>query len=528
MREIRVRKTYRMLLEVQQQDKDSVTNVIKEVFRGNFQILDAKRVDLYEIASKSRIDVVILSISEKDMGYIEDIRKLKKEKPSIKIVVLSALHFPDLVSELVNIGIVSYITVPVRRTILYQAMEQLHEQLELERNEQEERENWTRKVKDERQILEKGFVYSMLYGVSEYKQLRSYCKTMGIPEYGCICNIVCKHDAYEMKDEILLNKKLYDELSQVLKSKYSCAIGPKVGNHIVIYFGMEKEKVQCLSVTQFQEKIRQEIETVITDQIKINVSVYLGGFCKVENIYDSYQNAIEQQYTKDVERERWLYRKDKYVNQREYTNQINKLMDSVKFVREDATEIFYGLLQRLGNFSEDAKKNIILQLLNICCHVAYTDGNCELQFLDLYQWTKELYSVEDFEKWAYQKFEFILQQIQEYQGRNTSSSVKIAVDYMEKNFDKEISLEEVSRYVGVSPQHFSKIFKQETGLNYVDWLTKLRIEQAKKNFRLGKHTIKEVCFQVGYKDPNYFSRIFRKIVGMTPSEYAREKQLYKK
>ena len=120
MREIRVRKTYRMLLEVQQQDKDSVTNVIKEVFRGNFQILDAKRVDLYEIASKSRIDVVILSISEKDMGYIEDIRKLKKEKPSIKIVVLSALHFPDLVSELVNIGIVSYITVPVRRTILYQ------------------------------------------------------------------------------------------------------------------------------------------------------------------------------------------------------------------------------------------------------------------------------------------------------------------------------------------------------------------------------------------------------------------------
>lgn len=524
MREIRDKKIYRMLLAVEQQEKDDVTNMIAEVFRGNFQIINAEMEHLYETVRKRRIDVLILSVCETDMRYIENIRRIKKEKPSIKVVVLSSLYFPDLVSEFVNIGIAAYITVPVRRTMLYQEMEQLFEQLEVERKEQKVREEWDKKMKDEWQILEKGFVYSMLYGVSEHKQLQSYCRTMGIPEYGCICNIVCKNYAYEVRDEILFNKKLYEELSGLLKAKYSCAIGPRVGNHIVIYFGMEKEKLQFLPASKFQGKIRQEIENAIKDRMKTNVNVYWGGFCKVENIYDSYQSALEEQYTKGVERGSELYRKDKYVNQREYTNQINKLMDSVKFGREDATEIFFGLLHQLGNFSEDARKNIILQLLNICCHVAYTDGNCELQFLDLYQWTKELDRIDDFEKWAYQKFEFILQQIQEYQGRNTSSSVKIAVDYIEKNFDKEISLEDVSRYVGVSPQHFSKIFKQETGANYVDWLTKLRIEQAKKYLHAGKHTIKEVCFQVGYKDPNYFSRIFRKIVGMTPSEYAKMKR----
>ena len=73
--------------------------------------------------------------------------------------------------------------------------------------------------------------------------------------------------------------------------------------------------------------------------------------------------------------------------------------------------------------------------------------------------------------------------------------------------------------MGVTPQHFSKIFKMETGIKYVDWLSELRIERAKEYLLEEKYTVKEVCFLVGYKDPNYFSRIFRKMVGVPPSEY---------
>ena len=96
--------------------------------------------------------------------------------------------------------------------------------------------------------------------------------------------------------------------------------------------------------------------------------------------------------------------------------------------------------------------------------------------------------------------------------------------YIEKNYDKEISLEDVAKQVGVTPQHFSKIFKLETGTNYVDWVTELRMEQAKKYLLRGKPTMKEVCFLVGYKDPNYFSRIFKRIVGMPPREYVKHQQ----
>jgi two-component system response regulator YesN len=98
----------------------------------------------------------------------------------------------------------------------------------------------------------------------------------------------------------------------------------------------------------------------------------------------------------------------------------------------------------------------------------------------------------------------------------------MALRYMEENYMKQISLEEISQYVGISPQHFSKIFKEETGLNYIDWLTNLRIESAKKMLLTEKSTVKEVCYMVGYNDPNYFSRIFKKIEGVSPTEYISE------
>ena len=57
------------------------------------------------------------------------------------------------------------------------------------------------------------------------------------------------------------------------------------------------------------------------------------------------------------------------------------------------------------------------------------------------------------------------------------------------------------------------------GINYVEWLTNYRIDIAKKLLIERKSAIKEICYQVGYIDPNYFSRIFKKKVGVTPKEY---------
>ena len=70
-----------------------------------------------------------------------------------------------------------------------------------------------------------------------------------------------------------------------------------------------------------------------------------------------------------------------------------------------------------------------------------------------------------------------------------------------------------------SPYYFSKLFKNKTGVNFIDYLTNIRIEKAKTLLADSDKSMKEICVTVGYSDPNYFSRIFKKVTGVTPTEY---------
>ena len=90
---------------------------------------------------------------------------------------------------------------------------------------------------------------------------------------------------------------------------------------------------------------------------------------------------------------------------------------------------------------------------------------------------------------------------------------------IQENYNKDISLDDVSGIVNISPYYFSKIFKEETGENFIEYLTRIRIEKAKEFLVQPDVSIKEAGIRSGYTDPNYFSRIFKKQTDITPSEY---------
>ena len=73
--------------------------------------------------------------------------------------------------------------------------------------------------------------------------------------------------------------------------------------------------------------------------------------------------------------------------------------------------------------------------------------------------------------------------------------------------------------MNISPYYFSKLFKEEAGENFIDYLTGLRIARARELLADPARTVKDISRMVGYADPNYFSRIFKKQTGMTPREY---------
>jgi two-component system response regulator YesN len=94
-----------------------------------------------------------------------------------------------------------------------------------------------------------------------------------------------------------------------------------------------------------------------------------------------------------------------------------------------------------------------------------------------------------------------------------------AREYIDENFTRDIGLDEVAEHVGISAGYLSALFKQYAGENFTSYHTNCRICTAKK--LLGDRTVKiyEIASRVGYYDVKYFNKIFKKVVGVTPSEY---------
>ncbi|MFC4809461.1 response regulator [Paenibacillus sp. GCM10023250] len=91
--------------------------------------------------------------------------------------------------------------------------------------------------------------------------------------------------------------------------------------------------------------------------------------------------------------------------------------------------------------------------------------------------------------------------------------------FIKDHASEDLSLERVAAAVDRNPFYVSKLFKSHFGMNYIDYLTECRMEAAKQLMRDTDKSLKEITFDVGYHDPNYFSRVFKKIVGHSPSDY---------
>ncbi len=100
-----------------------------------------------------------------------------------------------------------------------------------------------------------------------------------------------------------------------------------------------------------------------------------------------------------------------------------------------------------------------------------------------------------------------------------------AIGYINEHYpDESISLDKVARKVNISPNYFSAMFSQEVGQTFVEYLTGKRISEAKRMLSQTDKRSSEIAAAVGYRDPHYFSFVFKKVAGCTPSEYRRGSQ----
>ena len=116
-------------------------------------------------------------------------------------------------------------------------------------------------------------------------------------------------------------------------------------------------------------------------------------------------------------------------------------------------------------------------------------------------------------------FDQLIETVASLRDTSMPAVLRRALEYIDLHYSRPIQLSDVALYVEVSPAYLSNLFTRHLGRSFVDQLTESRMDKAKQLLTEQTHSIKTISHMVGYQDPNYFSRLFKKQTGHSPTEY---------
>jgi two-component system response regulator YesN len=136
-----------------------------------------------------------------------------------------------------------------------------------------------------------------------------------------------------------------------------------------------------------------------------------------------------------------------------------------------------------------------------------------------------LENISEWEAWSENGFDKIYDLFARQRAGNFPLPLVKAIAYIQERYTEQIQLTDTAEAAQVSTAYLSRLFSEHLRINFIDFITELRVEKAEKLIRETRMTIKEISYAVGYQDPNYFSKLFRKMTGLPPTVYAAENRL---
>ena len=198
-------------------------------------------------------------------------------------------------------------------------------------------------------------------------------------------------------------------------------------------------------------------------------------------------------------------------------------LDEVRFVQE--LEESCRTVEALPDLNGQMVEDWFRQVLEACLYGMRQSGETEAPLEE--EMDKRFWHCTDMAavyRLLRQGIQAEIQRLKEAKALREMRPITEAKHYIQQHYQEALRLEDVSTAVGFNATYFSTLFKKETGQNFMDYLTELRISKAKELLCGEELSVQDVAEQVGYRDLKYFSRLFKKLTGVSPSDY---KKLYK-
>lgn len=513
---------------------DSLKFIIEKEFGEECTVEYAKTGrSVIELAEKFRPDIAIMDIQMPGINGIEAMKEIRKNNQNVLFIVMSAYDKFDYAKEAIKLGVLEYITKPMERTkiisILKKGMDIIDKKRERRSNDLLVKE----KLETVIPIIESGLIYDILFQEHFAEDIDNYKTILGfLADYAYMISIVCG-DAQggdgHMTNAVGSSVKMqqhYQEVRECVKEYFDCIVGTVMANKLAVLVPYDKDRMDYNERIDLIEKARELVRRM-RQKTNMHFRIGIGKVGLLQEMAGSYNEALNAlvMTTGSVAHADDLPIGCDYAG--DYPIHLEKrLFDEVEkgevnHALSTARSFFDWMMEN----SSDDLMEIRLKVLEFTLwaeHIAYEKGGMTYQFNSRQDYLPALMNTTDLDalrKWFMDKIMSSCQNILGKREEKSNSIIEKSIEYIKNNFHKDISLDEVSRTVNISPYYFSKIFKEGTGKNFIEYLTNIRMEKAKELLNTTEYSMKEICLMCGYSDPNYFSRSFKKNVGVTPTEY---------
>ena len=492
----------------------------------------------FPMIQKLKPDIVITDIRMPFMDGLVLSRLIKKEMPWIEIVILSGYEEFEYAKEGIRLGIAGYLLKPISGEELLKEIDTLAVGIEEKHREREIREEYKKEMEENFRKERRTLFQYLVTGEKSPAELLEIAGKLEIDLSAMWYNIVL----FQAQSRY----HAYDEFSNSLME-----IEQKIRTRIIehkthlLFFDRNLEGNAFLFKADSQEELERiqkeclgEIKEILADYDHVR---YFGGIGVPVNRLRELPASFER--ASHAFAHRYLMKESLILNSKEMeqgvyleneqfdiSNVNPKQIDRSK-VREflktgDREEVVYFVEEFFRDLGVNIlKSNIFRQ------YIVMDTYFCVVDFLEELQMSRDEIETPEMTSTILQSPEEAMSYIVRIIGkalelRESAASnrygdiVNEVMQYIEENYaDEELSLNLLASHVNFSPNHLSMVFSQQTGKTLIKYLTDFRMNKAKELLRCTGKKSSVVSTEVGYKDPHYFSYLFKKTQGVTPTQY---------
>lgn len=495
-------------------------------------------VEALEMAEELQVDVVMTDIKMPYMDGLTLCKKLKEIYQKIKVIIFSGFDEFEYAKEAIKIEAEEYILKPINANELKEVFERIRTNLDKELDEKRNIDKLREYYMESLPVLQENFYTSLIDGRIPENQIENYARNYQIELKGPYFVVTVLHistsESAEEKMEIdpfLLGVSVKKLVEEQLWENWCTRTVTYLGDSIVITQLDDEEAITAF--TDVMDRICKMAKRVCKARVTAGIGHVVNQMSQLAISYQGAKNAVSY---------RVLYGNTRAINIAEMDPlenadipweepYIQKILKKIKMGEGEALkEAITEFIAQLSGTKMSLQKYRILMMeliTEIFRFGANNQMNLESIFgenSDVYTQALQMESQEALGEWLNENCMKMLYQVLNERQDTTKSFVTKAIEYVKEHYaNQELSIETICSYLNVSAAYFSTVFKKETGKTFINYLTDYRMEQALELLMTQNEKTYIIAEKVGYADPNYFSYVFKKQYGMSPSKYKSSK-----